>query len=284
MSEPLPPDSSGFSDNSPLGENPNLLPKEVFDGTNSLRINPIGGLIESLRFDGIEILGSPRRGDGKITSTHFCVPMLGPDTRTIPERAAKLPQHGPARNETWQIINHDPQSGLITVKYELKHPSYPSGLVVVVDHRLKDGQYLNKTIIENQGAEEMPIVPGWHLYWNAHYVKGNYAHKGYDGLSLNGKNISGKINPDSSFIDLSEKNTVSLPGMYEMELIQTGFPQAVLWAGSDSQGGQDQDYFCLEPIAGDLKTFGKPKSMLSPGKQKELTFGIKLIKLLIANK
>lgn len=268
----------------PLGENPSLWPVDIIDGKNFLRLNPIGGLIESLKFNGIEVITSPKRGDGKIVSTHFCVPMLGPDTRDLSEGAQRLPQHGPARNDIWQIVNDDSLSGLITVKYELKHTSYPGGLIAVVNHQLKDGQYSNTTVLENKGTEEMPIVPGWHLYWNAFLTRGNYVHQGYDGITLNGDDIFEKINPDSSFIDLAEKNILRVPGMYEVELAQTNLPRAVLWAGKDGQGKKDKNYFCLEPIARDLNNFGKPESMLAPKEQREFTFGLKLNESLIVDK
>jgi len=243
--------------------------ENISDGQNFLHFNPNGGLIESLQLEGVKILASIKRGDGKTACTHFCIPMLGPDIRILPKGTTKLPQHGPSRNEIWQIINHDSQRGLITVKYELKHQSYPQGLVVIVDHQLKDGLYKNTTTIKNQGTEKMPIVPGWHLYWNKQNTSS---------IILNGKNISKEINPGSSFIDLSEKNIIKVSGMYEVELTQTNLPRAVLWSGQDNQGKQDQNYFCLEPIAADLNTFGKPESILAQGEQKKFIFSIKLIK------
>ncbi len=257
-------------------------PKEILMGKNFLGFEPKGGAITRLQLGMLPVLVSAHRADGKTGVSHICFPMLGPDIRKdIGDKGLK--QHGPARNNVWEILQFDPSKGIIKARYEIKEDSYPAGVRVTVTHSLSGSDYQNTTEIENNGEEPAPINPGWHLYWSALIAKGNFARAGFEGLTLNDKPLEELIANQSQVIDLSQENNLVLPDRYHVVVKQEGYPHAVLWVAQ--QDGRptkkDAQYFALEPIADRPENFGTGQSLLAPGSAETLKFSISLLESLV---
>lgn len=240
---------------------------EILDSRGKLSVQKLGARITSLKIDGLVLLGKFRRGDGKFAETHPCTPVFGPDNVGF-----GLSQHGPARSALWEQVRYEPENGLVVLRYEIEGGSYPSGVVVTQEFKLKDGVFVLTTTHQNNGRVSAPVNFGEHLYWNTEYAS-------WGGVKVNGAKISDAIR-GNEVIHLETENDIVIPGFAQIALSQTGLDEAVTWAYKDPNSGSfDKVYFCLEPVEGDPKQgyWGSEKSLIAPGLSRTTRLQIKLI-------
>lgn len=200
-----------------------------------------GGRIKKLEKDGVLILGTFERVDGKAGNTHVCVPNFA-EERT----ETGLPFHGPFRSLMWQgdssrlsAIN----MGLeVTQKFEL------------------DSKFTQKISVKNIGEAKQPVNVAIHNYFAA---EDNWV-----GLKINGVDVTEEI-LDSLFVKAKEHNVIEFLNGKKINIDLKGFNFFKLWTGFVVEEGQkvyDTEYVCIEPVRGKSgEYYGKEESILKPG-------------------
>lgn len=226
-------------------------------GVNSLSIDPHGARIEELVLEGQKIFTSVKRGDGRDGSAHPCIPIFGPEERKPGKPFFGLPQHGSARNKDFKVLTTD---GNIVLSQDIEDGTYPRGLSIIQAHNLSDGEFSLTTTVSNNGEQNLPANFAEHFYW--------HAPNGWEGLTINGVDVTDKVKKDAS-IKLLPENEIMIPGQKPIILKQKGFSKSSifqLWAGKNPAGEFDRYYVCIEPAEGDPTNnfFGSEESMIRP--------------------
>jgi hypothetical protein len=234
-------------------------------GRNKLTINSRGARITELILKGRRILTSVTRGDGKIGSTtHPCIPIFGPETTT----SFGIPQHGSARDKDFKVIPSDTD---VQLSQKIVDGTYPDGLCINQVHALVNGTYILETEITNYGNHKVPVNFAEHFYWAAP--------KGWEGLRINGVDVTDVVKRDSS-IKIEPENLIEIPGQKPIILRQKGFSVLKLWVYKNPKTGEyDKNYVCIEPAEGDPDEdyFGSEESIIKPRQSRatEITIEIK---------
>lgn len=226
-------------------------------GLSEMTINPQGARIEELRLAGVKILTTVTRGDNKLSSSHPCTPIFGPEENT--NTSFGLPQHGPMRNEQCaieQVSDH-----VVDLFHEIKSGTYPEGVVVSQRYFISTQLFSLVTVHMNMGEVPAPVNFGEHFYWDAP--------DGWEGLTINGDYVTKSVE-DDQVIPLARVNEILIPGKPKITLVQEGLPWVNLWTYKDKQTGQaDTHYVCIEPVERDPNSnpnpFGLPENMIAPG-------------------
>ncbi|KKR71949.1 MAG: hypothetical protein UU81_C0003G0012 [Microgenomates group bacterium GW2011_GWC1_41_8] len=221
---------------------------------SSLSVDLSGGRIVGLVLNKIPILGTFNRIDGKKGNTHLCIPNFG-------EEGVKkygLPNHGPARDAVWKLI--DKNNSSLTIRYDMKKiGSYPTTLSIIQTFSLEQDLFKQEITIVNTGNETSPVNCAIHYYW--------YTSHGWNDVQLNGQNVSEFIKKDTA-INLDTKTSVDIPALPDIQLeTSVNFKKIQLWTARKEGEGMmmyDQDYVCMEPALGTDDFFGNEESMLSP--------------------
>src|SRR3989344_2048016 len=235
---------------------------EILSGNDKLSVNNHGALIEELALDGVKILTTVQRGDGKKASTHPCSPIFGS------EKLYGLPQHGPMRNDRTIMLK---QKDGVTFDYDIKGGKYPYGMRVRQEIRIGNETFFLYTRHINTSNQEIPVNFGEHLYWDAP--------DGWLGLRVNGVDVTDLVK-QNGMIDLLPENEILIPGKPPISLKQTGLNKAVLWAYEDADGNFDQGYVCIEPVEGEPLSgfFGSKESMINAGISRSTSLEISIKK------
>lgn len=234
------------------------------NGPSELKIDTLGAKIESLVLDGYKILSVVLRGDSKFGASHPCSPIFGPETETH----YGLSQHGPVRNQEWQVVTRTKTELVLTCS--VTEQNYDFTVTVRQEFGLEPNRLRINTEHTNLDSRPAPVNFAEHFYWNTP--------KGWDDLRVNGQNI-GDLPKETGMIELKEKNKIEIPGLPEIELIQSGMPLAVLWAYQNPDSKHyDSHYVCLEPAEGPIRSnwFGSAASMIGPGHSRKTTVEISL--------
>jgi galactose mutarotase-like enzyme len=225
---------------------------------SSLTVSLTGGRIVELILNTIPVLGTFSRIDGKKGNTHLCVPNFGKEGID----QFNLPNHGPARDGTWQLVKKDRLS--LAMQYNMPRTGiYPTTLSIVQKFSVTEHSFSQNVQITNTGGKKAPVNCAIHYYW--------HAPKGWDDVLLNGKNVSSYIKKDTS-IDVEKKTIIQIPGQpsFIMDL-SSNMKKVQLWTGRKAFQKTtlyDRDYVCIEPALGTGDYFTLIESMLKPNETK----------------
>lgn len=158
----------------------------------------IGNFVYEYRFSGHDVVIRPDSLNGYLQKHWFCcgIPFLAPFANRIDGNAyyfggrkfllndslgnllytpdTRLPLHGLLVFEKrWQVVTHgasDRDGAFVTSRLEFyKYPElmaqFPFAHTITMTYRLRDGKLENTTVIENNGAEPMPVDIGFHPYF-----------------------------------------------------------------------------------------------------------------------
>ena len=206
-----------------------------------------GGRIKKLEKDGVLILGTFERVDGKAGNTHVCVPNFAEEGLET-----GLPFHGPFRSLVWQGNN----SKLLVSNI---------GLEVMQKFEL-DSKFTQKISVKNIGEVKQPVNVAIHNYFAA---EDNWV-----GLKINGVDVTEEI-LDSLFFKAKEHNVIEFLNGKKINIDLKGFNFFKLWTGFVMEEGQkvyDTEYVCIEPVRGKSgEYYGKEESILRPGEILEVS-------------
>ena len=245
-------------------ENNNQVSLTHEDG-DALYVSTSGAKI-TLTLQGIPVLGSFERGDGKTGVTHPCTPIFGPDKKN----RFGLKQHGNMRNENVDVKSI---ADSIIVSHTITDHGYPKGLSVKQIMSVEEGMFTLVMIHTNNGKEHAVVNAGEHCYFDAP--------NGYSGTKVNGRDITRLIeeNADGIAIELLDANTIQIPGKPEIILEQNGFHNAMLWVGkAPGSKAIDAAYICIEPVEDDPNSnfFGSKKSKIPAGQSRSAMFSLSI--------
>jgi galactose mutarotase-like enzyme len=137
-------------------------------------------------------------------------------------------------------------------------------------HELLEGKYFLTTTVLNNSDQNLPVNFAEHFYW--------HAPNGWEGVKVNGDDVTDVAKKDSS-INLLSENVIEIPGQKHVMLQQKGFSIFRLWAYKNPQTGEyDKNYVCIEPAEGDPNQnfFGSEKSIIKSHKSRITEIVIKL--------
>lgn len=228
---------------------------------SQLQVDPLGARIMALAIEGMPVLVTVTRADGKVGATHPCTPNFGKEEPDI----FHLAQHGPARNVVWNVV--EKTDNRITFQYEIDQPGYPKGVVVTRSMQLTAKSFTLSLIHAHRGDTPAPLNYGEHCYFHT-------GHFGWNTLQINGISVAELIEANAT-VPLERENCIRFPGNdRDLILAQDGFSLAMLWAAA-KDGMFDTNYVCIEPIEGDPKTFWHTeKSILYPNEKRIHTLTI----------
>ena len=231
-------------------------------------VNQKGARIEKLILDSQLLLTKIARSDGKIGSSHPCVPIFGPETLT----SFGLKQHGDARNQLWKILPSEKSEAIFS--YEVQDKGYPKGLSVTQRFAITDGVFGLITKCVNNGEKSLPVNFGEHFYWDA-------LDEGWDKLTINDLSMVDEVKK-TGVIKLKHRNIIDFHHKNKKPIVleQQGLDWAVLWFEKANDPVSLKSWVCIEPIEGNPKEdfFGSEKSMIFPGQSRETELKISLLK------
>jgi len=146
-------------------------------GGELLRVVPErGGLVTGWRSGGREVLYfDAERFADPAQSVRGGIPVLFPicgglpgDALPLPQGTFSLPQHGFARDQSWQLEQLDDDSG---VRLSLSDSCetlalYPFAFGLSLELRPEPGALAIRALIENRSTDSMPFSLGLHPYFN----------------------------------------------------------------------------------------------------------------------
>lgn len=248
--------------------------KTISIGESKFCVDTNGGKISEMILDGVKVLGTYNRIDGKKGSTHVCTPnFAGEGMETY-----GLPFHGPARTLEWEITKEDDKSLEMRVVLEALE-KYESALEVrqVFEIFTRDlstslemthlTAFHHEVTVKNIGAAAFPVNIAIHNYFDTPH--------GWEDAKLNNKSIKEEIENNLS---IQSKETIEL-GIWNLEfgtsqslLIETvGAYDLMCWACTKS-GKYDSAYACVEPVVScDPAYFESEASLLPPGETRSMS-------------
>jgi len=193
----------------------------------AVKLNLDGGRIEKLEIGENIILDRFERIDGKIGSTHICVPNFGSELNEY-----ELPFHGYARNEKWDIVEE--RDNFIKIRYLMKNRDlYPTDLEMTQTFDFKEN-FVHKVKIKNIGKKIAPVNIAIHYYFNMPY--------GWQDLSINGENVRVIVEKDSEI--RARQNNIITDGKRTIFMETRNVKDLHLWSGGN------QNFCCIEPVMG----------------------------------
>jgi galactose mutarotase-like enzyme len=229
---------------------------------DALSVNPLGATI-TLDLLGTPILTAVTRSDGKQGITHPCSPIFGPDVNGI----YGLSQHGQMRISPTRVAKTADRE--ITVLHNVTDAGFPIGIGVKQVLTLENSTFKLSYTHHNGGSQPAFVNGAEHCYFAAP--------QGHNGSTLNGQDVTTLMGESDSgvVVDLKPTNSIRIPGLPPLELVQQGFRTAALWVRK-TDGGRDRDYLCIEPVEYDPILFGSPPTKIDPGASRTATFHISL--------
>ena len=228
----------------------------------SLSLDLIGGRIQELSHEGVNVFGTYARMNGKMGNTHLCVPSFDIEG----QEKYNLPFHGLVRTIPWTVKNASDSS--IVISY-ITTPSntYSAELSIEQTFTLKE-TFVHSIQVAHLRGEAVPLNIGVHYYWDTP--------QGWDKLSVNSQQSTEGIKSNGYMI-LKEKNIIEFPhASYEMK--SDGFHSAALWTSfkTDESGKKSysRDFCCIEPVIGWPGYFGSEESMMRKGEQKTVSIAL----------
>lgn len=224
-------------------------------------IDPMGCRVTELVLNGKTVFWSGLRPDGKQASTHPCLPHFGQVT-TGP--LAQLPQHGPARNETWILVGQEKSTEGVRYKWEMQSVEgvYSKGLVAYRTFELTENLFTLTTSVHNHGSEVLPINPGEHCYFAIPYTNRGL-------VKVNGQLIP-DIWPETYYGSLKTHNTLDLPGIGKLQLMAKNFKHFAAWSVPGAE------FICIEPIWDRPETVNQSSHRLHPNTKIRFILGLTL--------
>lgn len=219
----------------------------------SLTLDLNGGRINELSYEGIKVLGTYNRIDGKAGNSHLCIPSFDKEG----QEKYGLPFHGLVRNTEWFIKNESASS--ITLSCEtLSSDTYPAQLFVEQEFALKDDFY-HTVRVANIFGKDVPVNIAYHYYWDTP--------SGWETTKLNGQDMTEKIKTNG-YSELEKDNLVVFPhAAYRLQT--NGLETAVLWTSFKKYNQENKqfsnDFCCIEPVVKWPHYFGSKESILHQG-------------------
>lgn len=193
----------------------------------AIKLNLDGGRIDKLEIGGNKILDRFERIDGKIGSTHICIPNFGGELSEY-----GLPFHGYARNEKWEILEE--RDNFIKIRYLMKNKDlYPTNLEIIQTFDFEK-KFIHKVMVKNIGERKAPINIAIHYYFNMPY--------GWQDLKINGEEVRRIVEKDSEI--MARKNNVITDGKRTIIMETKNVRDLHLWSGGN------QNFCCIEPVMG----------------------------------
>lgn len=246
-----------------MNKNDSLM--TIQGGNWDLVVDLVGGRIISLSHTKKRVVGSYHRMDGKMGTTHLCIPSFDKEG----QEKYNLPFHGLVRNKEWMCKNKTERS--LTLSCEISPSlSYPARLSVEQEFRL-DGDFIHTIRITHLEGEGVPLNIGCHYYWDTP--------EGWHETQINGINMK-EIIKTNGYIGLKRTNTITFPhAVYE--LTSSEFQSAMLWTSFkvNEKGNRiyNEDFCCIEPIIKWPHYFGSEPSIIRPGKSVSASIHIKKV-------
>lgn len=199
----------------------------------TVKLNLDGGRVENLEIEGRKILGMYQRIDGKLGSTHICVPNFGNELSEY-----GLPFHGYARNEKWEILEE--RDNFIKIKYLMESKdSYPTDLEITQTFDFEK-KFIHKVGVKNVGERNAPVNIAVHYYFDMPY--------GWEYLKINGEDVGDIIKKDS---EITAKQINEITDGKRIIFMETKNVRSLhLWSGGN------QNFCCIEPVMG-MRELGK---------------------------
>jgi len=218
----------------------------------SLTIDLNGGRITELTCQNTKVLGTYNRIDGKMGSSHLCIPSFDKEGQEI----YGLPFHGLVRNGQWNMISGTPSA--LTIGYTTTASDlYGAELHVQQEFTLAE-RFCHKTTISHKKGAPVPVNCAYHYYWDTPL--------GWKGTQLNTVDVSEKISTNG-YCNLEKENAIVFPHA-SYQVTRDRFHSAALWTSfMQKEKGKEfsTDFCCIEPVIGWPGYFGSEKSILSPG-------------------
>ncbi len=265
--------------------------KTISIAESKFSVDTNGGKISEMILDGVKVLGTYERMDGKIGATHICTPNFAGEG----VEKYGLPFHGPARTLEWEIVKEDDKSLEMKVVLEAlgKYVSALEVRQIFALHRLDSSHSFRMTDSESSSSTVMlslPKHPENIFFSHEVHVKNlgtvaapvniaihNYfdTPSGWEGARLNDKSIKEKIEKNLSIHASKpiERGIWNLEfGTSQSLLIETqGAHDLMCWT-STKDGKYDQNYACVEPVVScDPAYFGSEASLLPPGETRSMS-------------
>jgi galactose mutarotase-like enzyme len=218
-------------------------------------IDLTGGGITNLYLNNKHILYAGPRPDGGKAFTHPCIPNFN--------IAKNLPNHGPARKETWEKINDN------TIVWEMKEIEniYPKGIKATREFKLKEKSITVTTTIENIGSEELTTNIAEHSYFAC--PKEEVKNVKVNGILFHKE----ALKANAQFNPWQDKNILEIPSIGKLEFNTKGYKAFAQWSQIDAP------FACVEPIEimpPEPEDFFEIAPKMKPGETKVFEYIIKL--------
>lgn len=223
---------------------------------SELIIDLNGGKINRLNLTGQAVLWGGLRPDGKKAATHVCLPNF---RKVRSGLLAKLPQHGPARNDKWQLITNDP----LVIKWTMDEIKgvYPAGLIARQEFKLYPQYLIYSLILKNLKDQVLSVNPGIHFY----FLAGDK-----NQIKINSKKIDPNLwLADGSIYPIQSENVIEF-SWGKISLKQEGFKQFMLWSPLEAE------FVCIEPVNGVDNDIYKQENQLQPNQYRRWQVLLKL--------
>ena len=236
---------------------------------SKLIVDTNGGKILELVLNGVKILGTYKRVDGKAGATHVCVPNFAGEGID----KFGLPFHGPARNMDWTLKDiGNVAEELHMVIEALEH--YDSSIEITQVFIIGKDSFSQEVRVKNNGKDAVPVNIGIHNYFDTP--------KSWEEVTINNKSIKKEIENN---LAIKIANLSDFHNNHEVKIVETqivfpkdkklllhtkGASELVTWTGV-KDGKYNKDFACIEPVCWfDPKFFGTPHSLLDPGETRVL--------------
>lgn len=181
---------------------------------------------------------------------HPCFPNFGPA-----DSKYGLPQHGPARDETWEVLPQGDEAIYLHKKI--------NRIDTHVMYELGEKSLSTTLITKNEHYGSQPVAPGFHPYFNVGKL---------NEVSING--VTYNLDKDADRL----KNTDYVDNVKTLQIddriinFDTNLTRFAIWSGgeADEEGNR---YICVEPtLEGPSFSDGNTPSVLESDETKVFTF------------
>ena len=223
-------------------------------GDTEVKILPQGAYIASFKVSQEEVLlpdqyfeisGSPKKRRGGI-------PLLFPQAGPITEKTDQfqLPQHGFARDKTWEIERISQEEGVLTLKLtsdEETRSMFPYDFEAEYTIEIDEGKLKTTLDITNNSNENLPIAPGFHPYIEISIDLKKQIETNIERFDPETHNWD---KADEQFKDLPDGGvTIEIPGKGVVKIrTSEALKQLVLWTE------EERPHICFEPWVGGANT------------------------------
>ena len=206
---------------------------ELQSGNSSIRINPQGGLVESLKLNNQQIFWSGVRPDGSNASSHLSIPWFGPYKGELPEGQDNPGYHGPGRKSEWATFDRQERGTQLTLQIPGLEKIYPN-LHAYSSYLVTDNSYYQLLTLDNRHhMAQSGLNPAYHWYWNI-------PAKLVGEVEINGQKYQPEKWYSAELVEARRENIIKVPGMGTFEVEQSGFSKIALWTQEEA------DFSCIE--------------------------------------